>query len=88
MNSEIINADEYEIGYAYPTSDLAEQLGQGDAGCHYVATAASITPHPTFADALRHARALGAAPGRWSRDHPLNVHFLSDADKALVERQE
>jgi len=85
MNHEITHPDEYEIGYAYPTSAIAEKLGQGHAGCHYVATAGGMTPHPAFADALRHARTLGAVPGRWSKDHPLNVKFLSPADKAWLE---
>ena len=60
-----------EIGYAYPTSPLACQLGEPRHGCHVVTTETHHTgPFESWADADRHARTLPQPFSRWSNPGP------------------
>ena len=75
---------EHLIAYAYPSSPRACRLHRGRTGCYVVQTFSAEVPMETFDAAVRHAKALGTAPQRWSMDHPSNAHFLSERDRAFA----
>lgn len=66
---------EHVIGYAYPSSPLAVQLGYSKSGCFTVEVAGKTTPAKSYGDAKASVGRLGTVPGRWSWDHPCNSHL-------------
>lgn len=71
------NPAEHELGYAYPSSKLATQLGHGRSGCFTVKVGDTILPAKTYSDAKAAVERLGTVPGRWSWDHPQNRHLAT-----------
>lgn len=70
------SAGAHEIGYAYPTSELAASMGRSASGCYFYR---QFGQKPEPCDCLSAARDVAArrntSPGRWSFDHPLNAHM-------------
>lgn len=81
---------EHVIGYAYPSSPLAKQLGYAKTGCFTIEVAGKTTPAMSYSDAKASVGRLGTVPGRWSWDHPSNSHLRvqsiekADARSAVV----
>lgn len=69
------SAVEHVIGYAYPSSTLATQLGFAKSGCFTVQVAGTLAPAKTYNDARAAVKRLGTTPGRWSWDHANNSHL-------------
>jgi hypothetical protein len=67
---------EHVIGYAYPSSPRAQQLGFSKTGCFTVEVAGRPTPVGSYHEAKMVVDRLGTVPGRWSMDHPSNSHLI------------
>jgi len=78
MSDHQLRDGQHFIGYAYPSSVIADAVGHPN-GCHYYTrgTKGSITVFATYEATLQHALTQGTEPSRWSKDHPLNAKFLS-----------
>jgi hypothetical protein len=81
---------EYHIGYAYPTSPIAQRIAASTSrhggsrdiyrqGCYYYSGPDDdLVAFGSVADAEEHARSTGLQPDRWSIDHPANAKFRRD----------
>lgn len=79
---------EHEIGYAYPSSTLAAQLGYSKSGCFTVQVAGEVSPAKSYPEAKAAVQRLGTVPGRWSWDHPQNSHLATlNAEHIRVAQQ-
>lgn len=60
----------YEIRYAYPSSEMAKQLGRSASGCHYVVLDGSSTNEPfeLLSEAVEFAQSTGHTPTFYSLD--------------------
>lgn len=91
MKAEKLNQGQHEIGYAYPTSDLATKAGLATKGsffytrgCYFYTTDPShksITPFASFEEAEAYAKSQGTAPHRYSLDHEKNAKFRVSLNK-------
>lgn len=60
----------YEIRYAYPSSEMAKQLGRNASGCYYVVIDDSSTNEPfdLLSEAVEFAQSTGHTPTFYSLD--------------------
>ena len=63
---------EHKIGFAYPSSERAKNLGHEATGCFTVEVAGHLSPARSYAQAKHFVEKLGSVPDRWSMDHPDN----------------
>ncbi len=79
-------AGEHVISYAYPSSDVAKQLGQAERGCFVVRLVGETFAHATYSACVAHVVPLGTRPGRWSMDHAWNQHLYNHLDESEEAR--
>jgi hypothetical protein len=70
-----MNTLEKEVGYAFPSSDIAKECGFEATGCYFVEVldgnkTQSILGFATFGQAFNHA---------WKMPHPFSKHSLREA---------
>lgn len=63
-----IKMSQYEIGYAYPSSPMSEQLKRSSTGCFYVELDGICTNEPfgSLEDAKEFAESTGYFPSKYS----------------------